>query len=431
MSFYLKKNLKEKIILTALCIFIFWLSFLPTFINSNSFTYLVLYLIFFLVFLIFLDKRKNLKYLKESNLLVKILPFLIFMASFLESVIFASEKFFALKIYLHLFLPLLIICYLMNILFRSYKNIVIKKLPRLICIISLIIGGLGLIEIIFRWNFIYEYFIRDMYYEKYISKVIPHPMGTQYHPSALATFLLFCIPFNFIVFRDKIRFFSVLSKIALILNIFILMFTFSRAALIGLLVLTAVYFLTRKKYFILIIILVLFISIILVGSLTSHPNLKKYGIDEIIISRKKGSSSIFSKYRMIRVKMSMEMLKDNPFFGVGLMHFRKKFDTYIPTGYFEVERDHKIADNMYLTILAETGIVGGLGFLFFLFYICKISLEKLIFFNNFNHKLFLLSIFSGFVGLSINMVGYELFYWGTPYLCFCMVTSMLFSLANS
>ena len=60
------------------------------------------------------------------------------------------------------------------------------------------------------------------------------------------------------------------------------------------------------------------------------------------------------------------MIKDHPFFGVGLGHYRVLFDHYFPIIAGHLIYDQKIADCMYVTILAEAGIIGLTGFIFFI-----------------------------------------------------------------
>jgi O-antigen ligase len=82
-----------------------------------------------------------------------------------------------------------------------------------------------------------------------------------------------------------------------------------------------------------------------------------------------------------------------------------------------------IADNMYLTLIAETGMLGFLSFLIFSFSFLKKGWEQLKILNsNSNGRWELLVSLMAFIGLLVNMGGYELFYWPNQYLLFCIVT---------
>lgn len=78
-----------------------------------------------------------------------------------------------------------------------------------------------------------------------------------------------------------------------------------------------------------------------------------------------------------------------------------------------------IADNMYLTILAETGIIGFLGFCIFIFLLLRrgwMKFNKLS--DNPGRKWLPMVGLMAFIGLLINMAGYELFYWINQYMFF-------------
>ncbi len=59
--------------------------------------------------------------------------------------------------------------------------------------------------------------------------------------------------------------------------------------------------------------------------------------------------------------MTFNMLKDHPFFGVGFKNFRVKFNRYKIDKNENTPMEFRIPDNMYLTLLAETGVVGFSG----------------------------------------------------------------------
>ena len=119
--------------------------------------------------------------------------------------------------------------------------------------------------------------------------------------------------------------------------------------------------------------------------------------------------SIISPYRLTRVKMTFKILKDHPLFGIGFNHFRIRFNEYCPPEDRGRELyEFMIPDNMYLTFLAETGLLGASGFLVFIFLLFKRGFKRII-------------PISSLAGLLVNMGAYELFYWYNPYMFFCLL----------
>ena len=120
--------------------------------------------------------------------------------------------------------------------------------------------------------------------------------------------------------------------------------------------------------------------------------------------------------------MTKRIVRDHPFVGIGFQHFRSRFFEYYPGRRKDIPYEKRIADNMYLTILAETGIIGFVGFLIFLFSLLKSGWRHLAEFNMVSQKRWqLLVSLMAFIGLLFVMCGYEFWYWANPYLYFCLL----------
>jgi len=150
-----------------------------------------------------------------------------------------------------------------------------------------------------------------------------------------------------------------------------------------------------------------------------------------------GDDSMLSEYRLYRINltakvlicrinMTLKMLKDHPFFGIGLNHFRIRFNEYYDKATNTPEiYDFMIPDNMYLTFLAETGIVGTLAFLIFIFSLLKRGLKQFSELRDENKKRSLIILISALIGILVNMGAYDLFYWNNPYAFFCLVCGFI------
>jgi O-antigen ligase len=80
---------------------------------------------------------------------------------------------------------------------------------------------------------------------------------------------------------------------------------------------------------------------------------------------------------------------------------------------------------MYLTLLSETGIIGAAGFFVFIFFLLRKGLKVFNKFRYENMGYMLLVALAALVGLLTNMAAYELFYWNSPYMIFCLLCGFI------
>jgi len=82
------------------------------------------------------------------------------------------------------------------------------------------------------------------------------------------------------------------------------------------------------------------------------------------------TESASNSARIVALQTSMAMLKDHPFFGIGVGRFYEYFDQYRPADY---EESRFFSMNSHLQLLVETGMVGFLFYavlIFAVFYSC-------------------------------------------------------------
>jgi len=353
------------------------------------------------------------------------------------NVFFARYSYTALRTYLDLAIPMLLIYYLSVDAFSWRGGI--GFLAKTISILSILISLGGIFESLFAFNPIYKYFIENPYYQRYITGFV-RPMSTQFNPTALGSFILVCLPFNFFMFKRGSSFTKWLGATGLIFCITVGILTFSRSFFLGLITMIAFYGLIYKKKKSLLILSFSVIALIFMLSYLPYP-FKRYGIDWLTTKE----SGILSAYRLNRYIMVQRIINDHPFIGLGLQHIRTRFHEYYPSqdilprdltvvdNFYEYVFNQQIhpyefmiADNMYLTILGETGIIGFLGFLIFIFSIFRKTWGQLeILKYPSKRKQELLIILSAFIGLLVSMGGYELFYWPNQYVYFCILIGLL------
>jgi putative inorganic carbon (hco3(-)) transporter len=199
----------------------------------------------------------------------------------------------------------------------------------------------------------------------------------------------------------------------MILNIVVIVLTLSRGVFLGLTAAIIFYLFAQKKYR---SIIIFSISLVLFISLCSYlpSSFNRLGKSQIMAENR----GIFSNYRFNRWEMTQRIIGEHPLAGLGFQHFRIRFYEYFTVSR-TVPYEFMIADNMYLTILAETGLIGAAGFFIFIFALFKRWLKKIREVDAEKKIVALIPILT-LVALLVNMGAYDLFYWLNPYMLFCL-----------
>jgi O-antigen ligase len=399
--------LKEFGIISIILLFL-WVSFFPYPGQANYHLATNLFLIF--VFLTLLIKKRFAIFKKNDYSLW------IFLLAMSINILFAQQKNIALKAYLNLAIPMFSIYYLVS---ASLSSATFNLLAKIICLSSILVSLGAVFESIFAFNPIYEYFIDNPFYLRYITDFV-RPMSTQFNPVVLGSYLLASLPFNFLLFKQDKAQFKLLGALGIVLNTVVLILTFSRGVCLGFIAMVTFYLLLEKKYRLMIVFLIFLFIFISLCFYLPYP-FERFGTG-LIASDWRG---IFSEYRFHRCIMTQHIIKDHPLAGLGFQHFRINFYQYYP-GKDIVPFEFMIADNMYLTILAEAGIIGFIGFLIFIVHNLTRAWRQIAILNKelFRRKQ-LVMILCSLVGLLVNMGAYELFYWPNPYIYFCILLGCL------
>lgn len=389
--------------------FIGWISFFPEAVQIQYHTPIkcILFIIFIYFWL-----RKKIKITRKDLVL------LLFILCLMGGVFSAKNKLVAIETYSNLALPLFSLYFLTSL----FSEEDISFFAKTICFFSIFVSLLGIFDILWGRNFLYE-IMYNPFYERYlIYPTLKRPLSTQFNPAPLGTYLLACFPFGLVLLKEKNIVFLLLGAISLLLNSSVLILTFSRAAFVGFIV-TILFFLwhKQKKMLFMLFILTFILTVAISSFLEYDRGFDRFGLKGMLFGQE--YTSPLSRYRIERVEMVFKMLKDHPIFGIGLNHIRIRFFDYYP-GKSDVGYEWRIADNMYLTLLGETGIIGFTGFLTFIFFLFKNGLKSLKKLEGKKKDILLISL-SAFIGLLINMTGYELFYWHTPFYLFCLISGLV------
>lgn len=392
-------------------IFFAWISFFPEPVQSIYSEFVKIFLCLFLLTFIF-EKRYR-KYLFSF----RNWPLWLFLLCISSGIFSAINKDIALGTYIHLATVTFLLFYIGKCLYRfdEYRN----NINILICIFSNLVVLISFLELIFGKNILYENFITNPFYGRYVGFRL---MSTQLNPVILGSYLIATLPFNFYLFRNKPLFLKVIGAVCSLLSIVVAILTFSRGVFLGIIALVA-FFLwqTKQRKFFISLTLIFFITIIFC-SYQKNDNIKRFGFERMVIG---SYDSVISQYRLDRVKMTFKIFKDYPVKGIGFQHFRIRFNEYCDkNNRGRTNYEFMIPDNMYLTFLAETGIIGSLGFFIFIFLLFKRALNQI---SNLKYEArwTLIILMSSFVGLLVNMASYELFYWFNPHMLFCLIAGFI------
>lgn len=357
----------------------------------------------------------------------------IYLSAVTLSVPFSEDKLAALDWYRIYILPIPFVYFIAKNLGRDFKfPITIGFVVFSSCIVLF-----GISELILRKNIIYEFWVTNMYYPRYIRRSL-RIMSTLAHPTVFGTYLLGCLPFSFFLaseIKNKYRGLVVLYMVTAIAGI---IFSFSRGILLGLFVLSSsyFYFIKRVRYLKFLIaglfILILISSYIKLPDLISKSGLRRFCLENL--------TTHWWERKTEPLHITSKIIKQYPLSGIGLNHYRLKFDQYKTDKFNQREEqikksgydpmEWKIPDNMYLSILAETGLLGFISFISFLFLLFNKSLNYFNRVNDLTKKRFLIVCFCSIIGLLITMNCYDMLYWINPLLLFWFLVGILGSIES-
>lgn len=134
-------------------------------------------------------------------------------------------------------------------------------------------------------------------------------------------------------------------------------------------------------------------------------------------------------YHGLQIEMSWQIFKDYPLVGVGLERYRYVFEQYYP---FNRGMSSKaLSNNMYITLLIETGIIGLSGFIVLISALFQRGIRGFIRITEVNKKQALLAAMLILVTILIEMSGDELFYRSNFYMFFCLLCGFIMGTSKS
>lgn len=392
-----------KIFSYLICIFfVLWISFSPQSIHDHYAVYSKSFLA--LLFLMLLIRKRGAKFLfyREDFFLWLFLGWQVF------SVLFAHNKQIAWQRCIDFIVPFIVLYFVFKEELDTNKA---RFLLFALFFSGIAVSIIGLLEFIFNKNIIYEYFVKNVFYARYLAE--SRVMSTMMSPVIAGTYLMSCLPASYYAISTfngaKKRLFAALGMLVIIAG---LILTFTRTSWLIALIVAVLYILRRNiRLFSMLIIscVLIFIGIIMVTK--TRPALANRVRYQNVVSY------LLEGHRLNRYAVTFKMVKDHPVTGVGLNNYRIVFDDYY--GRKDEPEEFKIPDNMYLMIMGESGLVGFGLFIMFILVILKKALRGLR-----NKKVPYLELMWVFLlmltGILIHMISYELFYWFTPFFLFLL-----------
>lgn len=230
-----------------------------------------------------------------------------------------------------------------------------------------IVVGVAIILIGFVQYFYYP-FLRNLYYlgwDDHLFRLFSTFLDPNFAGSFFVLLFLFILGFFTQVFQKRMTKASIGYGILLLLTLLAIFLTYSRTAFLMLIVGTGVFFLIKKQWKVLLGGILLFIVTFSLFANTKYEGLNPFRTASSLsrIETAQNAITIFTAY---------------PVLGVGFNAYRYaqlemgyKEDTTIP--------NHASAgtDNVYLFVLATTGIIGFSAFLLFFFLVLKRLIQGL------------------------------------------------------
>lgn len=324
----------------------------------------------------------------------------IIMFGFSLSLISSIDRTYTIRTLGSFFLRGISVAFIAERVFRNREKTTVFILLVCASLVSLI----GLIEFVFHWNPFFRLAPALVNFSLSSRSGMSSTIG---HPLALSAYLVLFLPLSVLFTQTKGKK-TFLKFIPLLLILATILLSFSRSSWISCLFALLIYFLSRenlnkliKNWKIIPAFMIVIVSIFLLSSRIRTVFYERANFQRL-------KSEIFSSHRSASYKTTWNIFKKYPFFGVGFGNYPKVHEVYRAEG---TSPFFKTPDNIYLRFLCETGIIGIVTFLIFMFY----WLTKL--WQNRNN-LFIFAIFAGLAGFLINQMAADLFYWLAPQFAF-------------
>ena len=281
---------------------------------------------------------------------------------------------------------------------------------------SLVLSVWAVIEIFTGSDVLYKGILYNPFYMRYVTGLV-RPMAALYNPAVLATYLVAALPFSAYLLKVPGKGDRTLGFLATVFAAAVVVSTLCRSSFAGLLAAALVYFVLKQRYLSLIKFSAGILAALVLFFFLPYP-FSRLSIQGLVFD----ATAVVSDYRLDRIGMALAMLKDSSFAGVGLNNFRVLFDAYSvfisgtvrPPVY---NPEVNVADNMYVTLLAEAGLIGLFAFLVFVF----VLISRVWKLETGVSRVLIMSM----TAFLVSIVGYDALYWQTPLMLFALLCGFM------
>ncbi len=303
-----------------------------------------------IVFLWLVFKLKKSGEIKQKNILV---PILLFAASALFSLIInyfslSLNQFLTSLAYLIRWVIYAGIFFVVNDFDRKFK----KRIPFLLVAVGSVVIGLGYIQYFFYPS------LKKLFYlgwDEHMYRMFSIFLDPNFAGAFFVLFFLFL--FN-LFFKKKNKFIGLL----ILLTLGAIFLTFSRSALIMLIVSSSLLFISMNKKILIGLLLGIILLVLIISS-------KYFNVENINLFR-----VVSTEARLETARNAIKIIQDHSIFGVGFNAYRYAQNRYgFRSEANAISHADASSDNSFLFVMATTGIIGFILYLFLWLRLLKVA----------------------------------------------------------
>jgi len=345
------ENIKNPDFLENLSYILLLISFYFCIFGSPFLFFMIFSLVVFIIYFIRSGRYKDVSFSLHDYFLAAFLVSIIFSALFSKNTAYAWEGFgvFCFYVIIYMYFKLIPLDR------EKYKGIVIAISAALI-----VCCGFALIHyFIIRQDIELSFFGKHLYTLEPATTFENHPLNSIFQwpwrgGNLVFIIMIFSLSFFITKYRKLNKVENSILAAAVIISMLTLYLTYTRAAVVSLVIVLVLSFILTRKFIILYLIIAVAVFFLLFKG------------DKIMQTFQDPLNSPNVPSRLFQYKEGLEIYSNNNniVFGIGLLNFQVEFNNKFPGQY--IYDQNSFIHNNYIAILVETGVAGFAGFFGFL-----------------------------------------------------------------